>query len=85
MAATSSARSAADRMGRPGPFQPRHRIVVVHGHNEPIGFRGRALQISHVPDMQQIEAAIRKRDRPPRGADRRDESHQSEFAAHLAP
>ena len=47
----------------PGALQAGDGPIVVHRDDQPIGFSGRALQIPHVPDMQQIEAAVRKRNR----------------------
>src|SRR5205814_3570791 len=45
-------------------------------------FRSRATQVSHVPDVEQIEAAVGKRDRPPRDAVFRDGGHQLGLVQH---
>ena len=66
----------------PRPFQPCDGCVLVHRDNQAIGFGGRALQVSHVADVQQIEAAIGKRNRAPRGAIVRDGVHQLGLAQH---
>ncbi len=60
----------------PAPFQQGHRPIVVHRHDEPIGLRRRSLQISHVADVQQIEAAVRERDRAAALAIARHRFHQ---------
>ena len=54
----------------PAPSAPRRRIVVDR-HDQPVGFRGRGLQIADVADVQQVEAAVGERDRPPGARDRR--------------
>ena len=49
-------------------LQGRHRSIVVHRDDQPIGFGRRALQVAHVADVQQIEAAVGERDPASRGA-----------------
>jgi hypothetical protein len=51
----------------PGPLERRRRGIVVDSHQQSIGFLRGRLQISDVTDMQKIETAIRKRDRPSLG------------------
>ena len=45
-----------------GTLQPTHRPIVVDRDDEPIGLRLRIGEIAHVPDVQDIETAVRKRD-----------------------
>ena len=42
--------------------------IVVDGDNQPIRLLRRSLQVSHVADVQQIEAAVGERDRQPAAA-----------------
>ncbi len=61
---TDEFRAVRGRQNRPtASFQQSHRPIVVHRDHEPIGLRRRSLQISHVADVKQIEAAVRERDR----------------------
>ena len=56
----------------PGALQRGHRPIVVDRHDQPVGLGRRALQISDVADVQQVEAAVGERDRRARaGRDRR--------------
>ena len=52
----------------PFTFQRRDRCIVVDRDDQAIGFLGGGLQVAHVADVQQIEAAVRKGDRLPRRA-----------------
>ena len=44
-------------------LQTRNRSIVVHGDDKPVRHVGSALQIAHVPDVEQIEAAVGESDR----------------------
>ena len=47
-------------------FQATHRRVAVDRDDQPIGFGGGRLQIPDVPDVQQVEDAVGKRNRAAR-------------------
>ncbi len=47
-------------------FQPPHRRIAVDGDHQPVGFGGGGLQIADVPDVQEIEDPVGKRDRAAR-------------------
>ena len=56
----------------PFALQRSHRRIVVHRDNQPVAFGRRALQIAHVADVQEVEAAVGERERPPGRAIARD-------------
>ena len=60
-------------IGRPGPLSvsPTDRSSFT-ATIEPVGLGGGALQVAHVADVQQVEAAVGERDRPPGRAIARD-------------
>src|SRR6185436_12747646 len=39
-------------------FEPPHGTVAVHAHHEHVGLRTRAFQVTHVADVQDVEAAV---------------------------
>ena len=45
-------------------FQRRHRAVVIHRDDEPVGFAGGPRQIADVSHVDEIEAPVRKRQAP---------------------
>ena len=62
-------RTIGPRQHRPAlSLEAAHRRVVVDGHDEAVCFGGRALQVAHVADVEQVEAAVRERDGAPGGA-----------------
>ena len=56
---------AIDRPAR--PLQRAHARVAIHGHQQSVAQRPRRLQIAHVADMQEVEAAIGKNETLARG------------------
>ncbi len=72
-AATISARPLLVQDRTPLAFEAADRRVRVHGNDKTIGFAGRRLKVAHVADVQQIEDAVRKRNRAASGALLRDE------------
>ena len=66
-----------DRTAR--ALQPGHRPIVVDRDDQAIGFGRRALQIPHVPDVQEVEAAVRERDGLARRSVARDRRDQFRF------
>ena len=65
------------RENRPAlAFQRFHRGIVVDGDDEHVGFLRGCLEVTYVADVQQVEAAVRERDRPARGPIGRDEPRE---------
>ena len=60
-----------------GSLQPVHRGIVIHGHDEAVGLSGGALQVAHVPDVEDVEAAVRERHGSTRGAIGGDSGRQA--------
>src|SRR5262249_37601505 len=66
-----------DRLSR--SLEALHRSIVVHRHNEPVGFSGSSFEVPRVAYMKQIKAAVRKRDRSAFGPIARHRSHEFTF------
>src|SRR5262245_16695548 len=64
-------------------FQASHRSIIVHADNQAIALRFCALEISHVADVQQIEASVRERNRPARCAVASDDLDELRFVDDL--
>ncbi len=75
-----------DRPSR--PLEGAHRGVVVHGHDQHVGFAGRGFEVADVADVQQVEDAVGERHGPagvPRLLDPRRQGLAREHRGHRSP
>ncbi len=57
-------------------LQRAHRVIVVDGDDQAIGFARGAVEVAHVADVQEVETAVGERDRAPGAAVGGDERDQ---------